>query len=73
MGETMTAELVLAALNMALHTRRPETVIHHSDQGSQGGFNRSLQHWVVDWILDIHLRLRLVSSSRVFFGAWNAS
>jgi putative transposase len=35
MGETMTAELVLAALNMALHTRRPETVIHHSDQGSQ--------------------------------------
>ena len=35
MGEQMTADLVLAALNMALHTRRPETVIHHSDQGSQ--------------------------------------
>jgi putative transposase len=35
MAEQMTAELVLAALNMALHTRRPETVIHHSDQGSQ--------------------------------------
>lgn len=29
------AELVLAALNMALHTRRPDAVIHHSDQGSQ--------------------------------------
>lgn len=35
MGEQMTAELVIAALNMALHTRRPASVIHHSDQGSQ--------------------------------------
>jgi putative transposase len=43
-GEQMTAELVIAALNMALQQRRPEGVIHHSDQGSQGGFNRSSQH-----------------------------
>ena len=28
-------ELVLDALDMALHQRRPERVIHHSDQGSQ--------------------------------------
>ena len=35
MGERMRAELVLAALNMALQTRKPEAVIHHSDQGSQ--------------------------------------
>lgn len=34
-GETMAAELVLSALNMALQQRRPEGVIHHSDQGSQ--------------------------------------
>ena len=34
-GENMTSDLVIAALNMALHTRRPESVIHHSDQGSQ--------------------------------------
>ena len=34
-GEQMTAELVLAALNMALQQRRPAGVIHHSDQGSQ--------------------------------------
>jgi len=34
-GETMRAELVLAALNMALTLRKPERVIHHSDQGSQ--------------------------------------
>ena len=46
-GERMTSALIVAALNMALHTRRPESVIHHSDQGSQGGFNRSSQHRVV--------------------------
>lgn len=34
-GETMTADLVLAALNMAITQRRPASVIHHSDQGSQ--------------------------------------
>ena len=34
-GETMTSELVISALNMALLTRKPESVIHHSDQGSQ--------------------------------------
>ena len=34
-GERMHTELVLAALNMALQQRRPEGVIHHSDQGSQ--------------------------------------
>ena len=34
-GAHMTADLVIAALNMALLTRKPESVIHHSDQGSQ--------------------------------------
>ncbi len=34
-GEQMNADLVLGALNMALQQRRPEQVIHHSDQGSQ--------------------------------------
>ena len=34
-GEHMTAELVLSALNMALQQRKPRDVIHHSDQGSQ--------------------------------------
>jgi putative transposase len=47
MGEQMTADLVIAALNMALHTRRPESVIHHSDQGSQLGFKESSQHRAV--------------------------
>ena len=35
MGEQMTVDLVLAALNMALDQRKPVGVIHHSDQGSQ--------------------------------------
>ena len=35
MGERMTADLVLAALNMGLEQRKPKGVIHHSDQGSQ--------------------------------------
>jgi putative transposase len=35
MATTLAAQLVLNALNMALLTRRPRGVIHHSDQGSQ--------------------------------------
>jgi putative transposase len=35
MATTLHAQLVLDALNMALTTRRPKDVIHHSDQGSQ--------------------------------------
>jgi putative transposase len=35
LGETMTEQLVINALNMALLTRKPASVIHHSDQGSQ--------------------------------------
>ena len=34
-GQQQTADLVIAALNMALFTRKPQGVIHHSDQGSQ--------------------------------------
>jgi putative transposase len=44
MATTLAKQLVLDALNMALATRRPRDVIHHSDQGSQGGFNRLSQH-----------------------------
>jgi putative transposase len=35
MATTLAKQLVLDALNMALVTRRPKQVIHHSDQGSQ--------------------------------------
>ena len=35
MATHMRAELVVDALDMALHNRKPKNVIHHSDQGSQ--------------------------------------
>jgi putative transposase len=35
MATHLRTELVLDALDMALHQRRPEGVVHHSDQGSQ--------------------------------------
>ena len=35
MATTLATQLVLNALDMALLTRRPKGVIHHSDQGSQ--------------------------------------
>ncbi|TCK32460.1 integrase-like protein [Paraburkholderia sp. BL8N3] len=40
-------DFVLDALEQALYARQPEQqdrLIHHSDRGVQGGFNRSLQH-----------------------------
>jgi putative transposase len=35
LADHMRTELVQAALDMAIRTRRPDRVIHHSDQGSQ--------------------------------------
>ena len=45
MATTLATRLVLDALNMALLTRRPQGVIHHSDQGSQAGLKWSSQHF----------------------------
>lgn len=45
MADHLRADLVIDALQMAVARRRPGPgVVHHSDQGSQGGFNWSLQH-----------------------------
>ncbi len=44
---SMHTDFVLDALEQALYARRPERderLIHHSDRGSQGGFNPSSQH-----------------------------
>src|SRR4051812_1189470 len=47
MANHLRTELVLDALQMAIGQRRPTTeVIHHSDQGSHPGFNRSSQRIV---------------------------
>ena len=44
--------LALAALQAAIHSRRPARgCIHHTDRGSQGEFNRSSQHWVAEQIV----------------------
>ena len=46
-SSSMHTDFVLDALEQALYARQPspeETLIHHSDRGSQGGFNRSSQH-----------------------------
>jgi len=41
----MTTDLVIDALTMAWFRRKPAPgAMHHSDRGSQGGFNWSLQH-----------------------------
>ena len=45
MKAEMTAQLVTDALIMAIWRRgKPDALLHHSDQGSQGRFNRSSQH-----------------------------
>ena len=45
MHNSMTSQMVADALMMAVWRRgKPMELLHHSDQGSQGGFNRSSQH-----------------------------
>ena len=54
MATHMRATLVVDALQMALHRRRPGPgLIHHSDQGSQGGLNRWSQHWLIRGIVGV--------------------
>jgi len=68
-SRTAHAGFVLDALEQALHERRPvrgSGLIHHSDRGSQGGFNRPSQHRYFDLILGSGRVPRRVFSSRVF-------
>ena len=68
-SSSMTTDFVLDALEQALYARQPErdsSLVHHSDRGSQGGFNRSSQHRVVSQILDIDSVPRLASSNPTF-------
>jgi putative transposase len=45
MRDHLRTELPLTALRMAISAQRPgASLIHHSDRGVQGGFNRSSQH-----------------------------
>jgi transposase InsO family protein len=65
MATHLRTELVLDALNMALGQRRADDVIHHSDQGCQGGFKWSSQRCCSSESVGDRRRLRQVSSSRV--------
>ena len=45
LADHLRTELATDALHLAITTRRPGPgVVHHSDRGGQGGFNRSSQH-----------------------------
>lgn len=67
MKAEMTAQLVIDALIMAVWRRgKPRELLHHLDQGSQGGFNRSSQHRVAEHILGTRLEPRQASSSQAF-------
>ena len=53
---SLRTDLALDALNMGLWTRQRDSydtsaLVHHSDRGSQGGFNRSSQHLIIAEVL----------------------
>jgi len=54
MSTHLRTRLVLDALQMALQQRRPQDVIHHSDQGSQytieGWYNPQRRHSAIDYL-----------------------
>ena len=71
-SRTAHASFVLDALEQALHERRPVHrggLVHHSDRGSQGGFNRSSQHQHHTAERGSDRVLRSVFSIRAFCGA----
>ena len=76
-GERMTSDLVILALNMALMTRKPQSVIHYSDQGSQytsiAFGNRLPRKWAYDppwerWVMPMTTRWLKAS-----LPVWNVS
>jgi putative transposase len=66
-------DLVLDAIDMGLQARkyRPgpdvDKLVHHSDAGSQGGFNRSSQHRLIGGNITRLAALRWGFSRQVFF------
>jgi putative transposase len=74
MRPTMTSDLALQELLAAVWRRKPGPgVLVHSDQGSQGRFNRSSQHQNVERILGRRPGFPQASSSRAFSGAWRST
>ena len=69
MANHLRAELVLDAMEMAVGQRRPGSVVHHSDQGSQLEFNRPSQH-PCGPTADTRQTLRQASSIQGSYAAW---
>jgi putative transposase len=70
MQTAMTSQLVTDALRMAVWRRGPaETLLHHSDQGSQPGFNWSSQHHRFELTAGTDQTLRLAFASQGSFAA----
>ena len=64
MSSSMTAQLVIDALMMALwRGGKPTQLMHHSDQGSQLEFKESSQHQAVKLQILVHSTPRPVFSS----------
>ena len=72
MKATMTTQLVTDALVMAIWRRgRPSAGLHHSDQGSQGGFKWSSQH-ILCWPIGASGQIPLQAfSNSAFYEAWH--
>lgn len=71
MNANMTAQLVTDALIMDIWRRgKPDALLHHSDQGSQGRFNRSSQQDCFTALPEIGRELQQVFSSRAFCAVW---
>jgi putative transposase len=74
-ASTMATSMVLDAIEQAIWSRQREgvldlkDVVHHTDRGSQGGFNLSSQHRVVGLSVVGQQALPPVFSTRVFCGA----
>ena len=67
------ASLATEALDMALATRdpAPDSLIHHSDRGVQGGFNRS-SHRLAYLIVERDPALLQAFSNLALFLAWRS-
>ena len=73
-SRTAHADFVLDALEQALHDRRPASrggLVHHSDRGAQGGFNRSSQRSAY-LIVESDPALLQAFSNLAFFLAWRS-
>ena len=69
-SRSMDARIAVAALKVAIRNRvPPEGCIHHSDRGSQLGFNRSSQH-LCGPTADTRQMPRQASSNQGFYAAW---